>query len=415
MSSRFARDILIAMVSAILLLGSFSGGVLVGWILPKSSAAAAPAIDLNSPLQPATEIPTGDSGGKESFAPFWEAWDLVHSLYVDQPVNDTELMRGAIRGMLDALGDPHTSYMSPDEYSQANSSLQGEYDGIGAVVDITGDYLKIISPMPNSPAEKAGIKIGDLVIAVDGEDMTGVDGSVVLSKVKGPAGTTVVLTIRREGVEEPIEISVTRAKIVQSSVTSKMLDSGIAYVALSTFGDNTTRDLRTALKELLAQEPKGLILDLRYNGGGYLETAVEVTSEFINTGNVLLEQYGDGTITEYKVEKGGLALEIPLVVLVNEGSASASEITAGALQDSGRARLVGVTTYGKGTVQKWLALQDDAGAVRITIARWLTPKERQINGSGLTPDVVVEMTEEDYAAERDPQLDKAVELLLQAN
>ena len=142
---------------------------------------------------------------------------------------------------------------------------------------------------------------------------------------------------------------------------------------------------------------------------------MEVTSEFINTGNVLLEQYGDGTITEYKVEKGGLALEIPLVVLVNEGSASASEITAGALQDSGRARLVGVTTYGKGTVQKWLALQDDAGAVRITIARWLTPKERQINGSGLTPDVVVEMTEEDYAAERDPQLDKAVELLLQAN
>jgi carboxyl-terminal processing protease len=194
-----------------------------------------------------------------------------------------------------------------------------------------------------------------------------------------------------------------------------MLDSGIAYLALSTFGDHTTRDLRKALKELLAQEPKGLILDLRYNGGGYLQTAVEVTSEFINSGNVLLEQYGDGTITEYKAEKGGLALDIPMVVLVNEGSASASEITAGALQDAGRARLVGVTTYGKGTVQKWLPLQDDAGAVRITIARWLTPKERQINGAGLTPDVVVEMTEEDYAADRDPQLDKAVELLLQAN
>ena len=414
MSSRLARNILIVMVAAMLLLGSFSGGVLVGWILPKSSAAAAAAADLNSP-QPATGTPAGSSAGDVSFAPFWEAWDLVHSLYVDQPVNDNELMRGAIRGMLDALGDPHTSYMSPEEYTQANSSLEGEYDGIGAVVDITGDYLKIISPMPNSPAEKAGIKIGDLVIAVDGEDMTGVDGSVVLSKVKGPAGTTVVLTIRREGAEEPIDISVTRAKIVQSSVTSKMLDSGIAYVALSTFGDNTTRDLRNALKELLAQEPKGLILDLRYNGGGYLQTAVEVTSEFINSGNVLLEQYGDGTITEYKAEKGGLALDIPMVVLVNEGSASASEITAGALQDAGRARLVGVTTYGKGTVQKWLPLQDDAGAVRITIARWLTPKERQINGAGLTPDVVVEMTEEDYAADRDPQLDKAVELLLEAN
>lgn len=414
MSSRLARNLLIALVAAILLLGSFSGGVLVGWILPKSSASAQ-NIELNPPTRQETDAPKNPSDLDETFAPFWEAWDLVHSLYVDQPVNDNELMRGAIRGMLDALGDPHTSYMSPDEYTQANSSLQGEYEGIGAVVDITGEYLKIISPMPNSPAEKAGIKIGDLIIAVDGQDMTGVDGSVVLSKVKGPAGTEVILTILREGVSEPFDIKVTRAKIVQSSVSSKMLDSGIAYVALSTFGDNTTRDLRNALKELMAQEPKGLILDLRFNGGGYLETAVEVTSQFINTGNVLLEQYGDGTITEYKAEKGGLALDIPMVVLVNEGSASASEITAGALQDAGRARLVGVTTYGKGTVQKWLALQDGQGAVRITIARWLTPKERQINGSGLTPDVVVEMTEEDYAADRDPQLDKAVELLLQSD
>ncbi len=414
MSSRLARNLLIALVAAILLLGSFSGGVLVGWILPKSSASAQ-TVELNPPTRQETDAPKNSSDLDETFAPFWEAWDLVHSLYVDQPVNDNELMRGAIRGMLDALGDPHTSYMSPDEYTQANSSLQGEYEGIGAVVDITGEYLKIISPMPNSPAEKAGIKIGDLIIAVDGQDMTGVDGSVVLSKVKGPAGTEVILTILREGVSEPFDIKVTRAKIVQSSVSSKMLDSGIAYVALSTFGDNTTRDLRNALKELMAQEPKGLILDLRFNGGGYLETAVEVTSQFINTGNVLLEQYGDGTITEYKAEKGGLALDIPMVVLVNEGSASASEITAGALQDAGRARLVGVTTYGKGTVQKWLELQDGQGAVRITIARWLTPKERQINGSGLTPDVVVEMTEEDYAADRDPQLDKAVELLLQSD
>lgn len=411
MSSRSARNLLIGMVAAILLLGSFSGGVLVGWILPKSIPN--PVLAVNpAPNQESTSTP---ADLETTFKPFWEAWDLVHSLYVDQPVDDQALMRGAISGMMDALGDPHTGYMTPQDYTQANSSLQGEYEGIGAVVDITGEYLKIISPMPNSPAEKAGIKIGDLIIAVDGKDMTGVDGSVVLSKVKGPAGTPVVLTIRREGTEEPIDITVTRARIVQSSINYKMLDSGIAYIQLSTFGDNTTKDLRAALKDLLAKEPKGLILDLRYNGGGYLETAVEVTSQFINTGNVLLEQYGDGTITEYKVEKGGLALDIPMVVLVNEGSASASEITAGALQDSGRAKLVGVTTYGKGTVQKWLPLQDDAGAVRITIARWLTPKERQINGVGLTPDVEIKRTEEDIAADRDPQLDKAVELLLQAN
>ena len=165
----------------------------------------------------------------------------------------------------------------------------------------------------------------------------------------------------------------------------------------------------------MAQNPKGLVFDLRYNGGGYLNTAVEVTSQFINSGFVLFEQYGDGTRTEFEALKGGLALDIPMVVLVNEGSASASEITAGALQDAGRAKLVGVTTYGKGTVQDWRALQDNQGAVRITIARWLTPKERQINGTGLTPDVEVKITDEDIAAGRDPQLDKAVELLLQGN
>ncbi|HWQ05317.1 MAG TPA: S41 family peptidase [Longilinea sp.] len=411
MSSRFVRNLLIGIIAGILLLGSFSGGVLVGWVLPKSS---------NSPSAPLEALnPTGDpnTGTPEdltqTFKPFWETWDLVHKLYVDQPVDNTTLMRGAISGMLQSLGDAHTAYMTPDEYTQANTALGGEYEGIGAIVDITGDYLKIVSPMPDSPAEKAGIKVGDLIIAVDGQDMTGVDGELVLKKVKGPAGTPVILTIQRVGTDQPFDITVTRAKITQSSVTYKLLDSGIAYVALSTFGDNSTKDLKAALKDVLAQNPKGLVFDLRYNGGGYLNTAVEITSEFINSGYVLFEQYGDGTRTEFEALKGGLALDIPMVVLVNEGSASASEITAGALQDAGRAKLVGVTTYGKGTVQDWRALQDNQGAVRITIARWLTPKERQINGTGLTPDVEVKITDADIAAGRDPQLDKAVELLLQ--
>lgn len=414
MSSRLARNLLIGMVAAILLLGSFSGGVLVGWMLPDSSK-----VNLSSPLSISESSSGQDAGTPEdltqTFKAFWQTWDLVHSTYVDQPVDDTTLMRGAINGMLQSLGDPHTSYMNPEEYSQANTALEGEYEGIGAIVDITGDYLKIVSPMPDSPAEKAGLKVGDVIIAVDGEDMTGVDGNVVLSKVKGPAGTSVILTIQREGVEQPFDVTVTRAKITQSSVTYKMLDSGVAYVGLSNFGDNTTQDLKNALKELLAQNPKGLILDLRYNGGGYLETAVEVTSQFIDSGNVLLEEYGDKTQTAYPVLEGGLALDIPMVVLVNEGSASASEITAGALQDAGRAKLIGVTTYGKGSVQKWTALQDNQGAVRITIARWLTPKERQINGIGLTPDIEVKISEDDIAAGRDPQLDKAVETLLNAD
>lgn len=410
MSSRLARNLLIIFVAGVLLLGSFSGGVLVGWLLPEPTLNGSPIITLNPTSEEDTGTPEDLS---TTFEPFWETWDLVHSIYVDQPVDDTTLMRGAISGMLESLGDPHTSYMTPEELIEANSELEGEYEGIGAVVDISGDYLQIVSPMPDSPAEKAGIKVGDLIIAVDHEDMTGVDGKIVLNKVKGPAGTQVTLTILREGVAEPFDVVVTRAKITQATVSYEMLDSGIAYIALTSFGDKTTDELKAALTELMKQEPKGLILDLRYNGGGYLETAIEVTSQFIDTGNVLLEQYGDGTINEYEALKGGLALDIPMVVLVNEGSASASEITAGALQDTGRARLVGVTTYGKGTVQSWQELKNNQGGVRITIARWLTPDGRQINGVGLTPDIVVELTEEDIAAERDSQLEKAVELLTQ--
>jgi carboxyl-terminal processing protease len=191
-----------------------------------------------------------------------------------------------------------------------------------------------------------------------------------------------------------------------------MLDNGIGYIQITTFGDNTTSELRAALKDLLAQNPKGLVIDLRNNGGGYLQTAVEVASEFIPKGVVLYEQYGDGTRNTYDVSPGGQATEIPLVVLINEGTASASEIVSGAIQDYGRGKLVGVTSYGKGSVQNWVPLSDNEGAVRVTIAKWLTPKERSISNVGLTPDVTVEITDADLQAGLDPQLDKAVQVLL---
>ena len=193
-----------------------------------------------------------------------------------------------------------------------------------------------------------------------------------------------------------------------------MLDNNIAYISISTFGENTTSLLKKYLTELMANNPKGLILDLRYNTGGYLTTAIEVISQFIPKGIVMYEHEGNGNETSYEAIPGGLATEIPLVVLVNEGSASASEITAGAIQDFGRGSLVGVTTYGKGSVQNWIPLSDNQGAVRITIARWLTPNHRQINKIGLTPDYVVEITDADIAANKDPQLDKAIELILQS-
>jgi carboxyl-terminal processing protease len=192
-----------------------------------------------------------------------------------------------------------------------------------------------------------------------------------------------------------------------------MLENDIGYIQITTFGDKTTPELRATLKELMAQNPQGLIIDLRNNGGGYLQTSVEVASEFIGEGVILIEQYGNGERTTYQALKNGQATEIPIVVLINEGTASASEIVAGAIQDYGRGRLVGVTSFGKGSVQNWIPLSNDQGAVRVTIAKWLTPNERTISGEGLHPDVEVEITDEDRQADLDPQLEKAIEVLLQ--
>jgi carboxyl-terminal processing protease len=344
------------------------------------------------------------------FVPFWEAWDIVHESYVDQPVDNIQLMQGAIRGMLDALGDQHTSYMDPDEYANANAGLVG-YEGIGAWVDPDTEYLTIIAPIPGSPAEAAGLLPGDEVIAVDGEDMSGVDGNVVITHILGPEGTEVSLTIRREGVPEPLEFNITRARIDIPSVTSEILEGDVAYVQLFSFGDETTRDLRAALEDVLAQDPVGLILDLRNNGGGFLNAAVQVTSEFIDEGLVAIERFGDGREQRLEARPGGLATEVPLIVLINGGSASASEIVAGAIQDYERGLLVGETSFGKGSVQEWIPLSGGSGAVRVTIARWYTPNDRLIHEEGLAPDVEVSISEQDFADGLDPQLDEAILIL----
>jgi carboxyl-terminal processing protease len=409
-----------AILVLILLVGAFSTGMVLGGAFDSGKDAhlveSLPAIV--SQLTPSVNSAAGEAATPEEmeslFKPFWQAWDIVHNQYVDQPVDDELLMRGAIQGMLDSLGDQHTSYMDPDQFRQANIPLEGEYEGIGAWVDTTRDYLTIVSPMPGSPAEKADLRPGDQIIAIDGEDMTGVAGDLAIRKVLGPAGTEVTLTVLRENVAEPFDVTVERAHIVVPSVESRMLENNLAYVRLFTFGEKSTQELRDALKTLLDQNPDGLILDLRNNGGGALQTAIEVASEFIDQGVVMYEEYGDGRRETFQAIQGGLATDIPLVVLINEGTASASEIVAGAIQDQGRGKLVGTTSFGKGSVQNWIPLVNDEGAVRVTIARWLTPNERTIHEVGLEPDMVVEMTEEDLTAQRDPQLDKAIELLSQS-
>ncbi|MBW8012420.1 MAG: S41 family peptidase [Chloroflexi bacterium] len=351
---------------------------------------------------------------EEAFAPFWQAWQAAEHAELGEDFTYEGLMEHALRSMVDSLGDPLTSYLDPDEFRELNTPLEGEYEGIGAWVDPSGEYLTIISPMDGSPAEAAGLRAGDEVIAVDGEDMTGIEGDIVIRHVLGPAGSQVTLTIRREGLDEPFDVSITRSRIVIPSVEGEILDNGIAYVNLFTFGENTGRDLHALLEDLMAQEPVGLILDLRNNGGGFLHTTIDVASEFMSEGVVLYEEYGDGSRDIYEVRPGGLATEIPIVVLINGGSASASEILAGMIQDYDRGILLGTVSYGKGSVQLPIVLANEWGALRVTIARWLTPNETHIQGVGLTPDIIVpDLTDEDIETENDPQLDRAIEILLE--
>ncbi len=349
----------------------------------------------------------------DAYLPFWEEWNKLAYVELPEDTTDLALMRHALTFMVAALDDPYTSYLDPDLMQQWDTDLSGEYEGIGAWVDVEAEFLTIISPIKNTPAEAAGLVPGDQIIALDGDDMTGIDPNIVLKRVLGPAGTKVILTIAREGIPEPFDVEIIRQHITIPYIESEMLENKIAYVQLLRFYETADRDLRAILQELLAQEPIGLILDLRGNPGGYLHIAVNTASEFIEDGVILYEEFNDGSRNTYSALKSkGVATEIPLVVLVDQGSASASEIFGGAIQDYQRGLLVGQTTFGKGVVQLPITLRNDQGMVRITIAEWLTPSERQIHGIGLQPDVLVEVTDEDIQNRIDRQLDKAIELLL---
>ena len=416
MSQKAIFSILGVLVLLVLVGGACTSGFAAGAFFAPQANEIVSGLGFDLGTAPATAAPSAQANTpdnlEELFKPFWQVWQLVHAEYVKQPLDDTALMRGAIRGMLESLGDEHTAYMEPVQYKDLTSELNGSYEGIGAWVDSRGDFLTIISPMPGSPAEKGGLKAGDQIVGIDGKDMKGTDPELVRQKVLGPKGSVVTLTILRKDVENPFDVKITRERISVPSVESKMLDGDIAYVRLFTFGDKTGDDLHKELEKLMENNPKGLILDLRNNGGGYLKTAIQIASEFIGDGVVMYEQYGSGKRQTFYADPGGLATKVPMVVLVNEGSASASEIVAGAIQDRGRGKLVGVKSFGKGSVQNIEPLSDNQGAVRITIALWLTPKERQIHQIGLTPDVVVELTDEDINANKDPQLQKAIDTLL---
>lgn len=328
----------------------------------------------------------------------------------DLPVRD--LTYGAINGLTFQLDDDYTYLRDPEEAAFFNESLQGSFEGIGArVAEAEGGGVRIVEPFSGQPAWNAGIRRGDVILAVDGQDITRMTLQDAISLIRGPKGSEVLLTIQSEG-QEPRDIEVVRDRITVPAVEYRMLDNGVAYLRLGEFSAPASEQMRKALVSLQEQDPVGLVLDLRGNPGGFLSTAVDITSEFIDEGPVVIERFKDGSEEVFEARRGGSALEIPLVVLVDEGSASASEILAGAVQDTGRAILIGARTFGKGSVQIPDELSDGS-VLSITTARWFTPNDRLIHGEGLLPDIEVERTEEDIEADRDPQLDRAVEYLLQ--
>ena len=322
-----------------------------------------------------------------------------------------KLTYGAINGVMFRLGDDYTYLRSPEEATFFNEGLNGSFEGIGArVAEAEEGGVRIVEPFEGQPAWNAGIRRGDIILAVDGKDVTKLQLTEAISLIRGPKGTKVTLSVKSSE-QEPRDVEVVRDRIQVPVVEHKILDNGLAYLRLGEFSAPSTDQVRIALDEMLATNPRGLILDLRGNPGGFLRTAVDISSEFVPDGSILIERFKDGKEEIYEASGEGRALTIPLVVLVNEGSASASEILAGAVQDSGRGVLIGEKTFGKGSVQVPRELSDGS-QLSITTARWFTPNDRQINGEGLEPDIKVERTDKDIEADKDPQLDKAIDYLL---
>ena len=356
--------------------------------------------------------------------PFWDAFNSIEQRYAGIPVDRHTIVEGAINGMFKALGDRFSTYMTGEAYRASLTGLSGQFEGIGAVVatvDPSGAQgcapigptctVVIVRTIPGSPAERAGLRAGDLILAVDGAGVTGRTLGDVVTMVRGPRGTPVTLRIGRGAAA--LEVRVVRDIINTPDVTSRTLASGtVGYIQISSFGSGVAADFTAQLRALLAGGVHGLVLDLRGNPGGFVDQARTIASQFIASGPIYWEQAADGSRRAIDAEPGGIATahSLPVVVLVDKGTASASEILAGALQDTGRATLLGTTTYGKGTVQEWQLLGQDMGGFKLTIARWLTPSKRWINGKGLTPNVLFQPPV-NAPVGTDPELDRAIQLL----
>ena len=371
---------------------------------------------------------TPTSSSANNFQLLNEAWNIIQKNYVDrQAVDQNKLTYAAISGMVDALGDTgHSRFLSPDMVKAEQNFTRGAFEGIGAVVELKDGHVTIVSPIDNSPAQKAGLHSGDIITKVNGKNVDGLSLNDVVDLILGPAGTQVTVTILHPGASSPQDYPLTRAKITINNVTWQIVPgTKIAHVRLAAFSNGVTDELRKTLIDLQGQGVTGIVLDLRNNPGGLLSEAVGVASQFLPSGYVLEEKNARGGVDFVPVQPGGAATQIHMVVLVDQGTASASEIVSGALQDAKRATVIGETTFGTGTVLNQFNLSDGS-AVLLATQEWLTPKGRVIWHQGLTPDIQVkmnpgvdpltpeserQMTPDQWKTINDLQLSKALEIL----
>lgn len=350
--------------------------------------------------------------GSVDFSLFWKTWDLLREKHVDRNSLDAQnMVYGAIKGMLKATEDPYTSFFDPKETKEFSQDIEGSFEGIGAELGIKDDILTVIAPLDGSPAQKAGLLAGDKILKI-GETMTSdltIDQAVDL--IRGEKGTEVSLIILHKGEEETREIKIVREVIEIKSVNLEFKENNIAHLKIVQFGEKTTKEFDAAASQIISKDSPAIILDLRNNPGGFLDKSVDIASKFIPRGKiVVIEEDASGKKDNLYTRGGDMLGQTPMVVLINEGSASASEILAGALRDNKGTKLIGKKSFGKGSVQELISLPHDS-SVKITVAKWLTPNGDYIMNKGISPDIEVELTLDDFKNEKDPQLDKAMEVV----
>lgn len=345
---------------------------------------------------------------------FWDVWHEVKNKYVDQPVDDSKLFYGAVAGVANAVGDPYTVYLSPEETKQFSEIISGEFDGIGAEIGSKDGQIVVIAPLAGTPADKAGLVAGDAIIKIDGVDTTGITVAAAISRIRGPKGTSVTLTIYRSGELNLRDITIVRDAIQLQTVTYDTVEQNgkrIGVITLNTVDQGSSAAFAEIVHTILLDMPAGLVLDVRNDPGGLIDEAVAICSNFIEDGVVVQERSSAGHIQSYNaLGEASLANGPKVVVLTNEGSASAAEIIAGALQDHGRATILGQTTFGKGSVQTYRTFEGGS-SLKITVARWLTPSGRSIDHEGIMPDVPVELSPDDFKNGVDSQLQAAIDQL----